>query len=182
MVGTSLLLKNIFVNIRQQYAVSDSTDQAIRVANGFVKEIRNATYGVNGAFPINQATDTQIIFFSTAIKNDGTISRIRYYISNNTLYKGVTDPSGIPSNYNLANEIVTTQITKTSLGANPLFYYYDGNYNGSGNALSSPVNLNVIKFIKINLMVLKQLTATSTTTFNVSAGASIRNLKTNLGN
>ena len=69
-----------------------------------------------------------------------------------------------------------------SMGGNPLFSYYDGNYNGSGSPLSQPVNINVIRFVKINLTVLKDVTPNSTNTFTVTAGASIRNLKTNLGN
>lgn len=182
MLGTSLMLKNILVSNRQQILVMSNVSQARTIADNFVKELRNATYGVNGAYPINQATDTQVIFFSTAIQNNGTVSKIRYFISNNTLSKGITTPSGNPSDYNPATEVVTILSTKMSLGGNPLFYYYDGNYNGSGNPLSNPVNLNQIKFIKINLMILKQLSATSNSVFSVSAGASIRNLKTNLGN
>lgn len=182
MLGTSLMLKYILENNRQQPMVIDNIYQARRVADNFVKELRNATHGANGAYPVNQASDTQIIFFSTAIRNNGTISRVRYYISNNTLYKGITDPTGNPLDYNIANEVITTLTTKMSLGANPLFYYYDGNYNGEGVPLESPVNLNQIKFIKINLTVLKELTKTSNTTFIVSAGVSIRNLKDNLGN
>lgn len=182
MLGTSLMLKNLLVSNQQQMLIMNDVNQARTVANSFVKELRNATYGVNGAYPINQATNTQLIFFSTAIQNNGTISKIRYYVLNNTLYKGVTNPSGNPLDYNGGTEVITPQINQVSLGADPLFYYYDGNYNGSGNPLANPVNLNQIKFIKINLMVLKELSATSSTTYTVSAGASIRNLKTNLGN
>jgi hypothetical protein len=68
------------------------------------------------------------------------------------------------------------------MGGNPLFSYYDGTYNGTGNALSQPVNINVVRFIKINLTVLKDAVQNGTSTFTVTAGASIRNLKTNLGN
>lgn len=181
MLGTSLLLKDILVNIRQQYGVIDNVDQARRTADNFVKELRNITYGINGAYPISQASDTQVIFFSTAIKNNGTVTKVRYYVLNNTLYKGTIDPGSSASPYS-GQETITTLSTKMSLGSNPLFYYYDGNYNGEGSPLSQPVNLNQIKFIKINLIVLKELTASSNTTFTVSAGSSMRNLKDNLGN
>lgn len=181
MLGTSLMLRDILVNNRQQYKVLDSTDQARRVANAFATEIRNATYGANGSYPLNEATNNQITFFSTT-QNSTNISKIRYYVSGNVLYKGVTKPAGSPLSYTGQPETITTLIPKMSLGGNPLFYYYDGNYNGSGNALATPPNLNQVKFIKINLTILKQLTPTSTTTFTVTAGASMRNLKTNLGN
>ncbi len=182
MLGVSLLLKDILATVRQQTLVIDNTDQARRIASSFVKEIRNATSGANGAYAINEASDNQLIFFSPATNNNGTISKIRYYMVNNTLNKGVTQPAGNPLSYNGQQEVVTALLTKMSLGGNPLFYYYDGNYSGNGNSLAQPVNINQIKYIKINLTVLKELTATSNTTFTVSAGASIRNLKNNLGN
>jgi prepilin-type N-terminal cleavage/methylation domain-containing protein len=180
--GTTLMLKNIFVNVRQQSMSMDNVDLARKAANNFVNEMRNASYGANGAYPINQAGDTQIIFFSTAPKGNGTVSRVRYYISGSTLLKGIIDPTGTPGTYNTANEVITTVLKNLSLGSNPLFYYYDGNYSGSGNALTQQVNINLVKFVKINLTVLKQISPNNNSTFTVNAGGAIRNIKTNLGN
>lgn len=182
MVGTTLMIKDIFSLSEQQRGILSNTNQATLISNTFVNELRNATYGANGAYPINQAGDNQIIFFSTAIKNNGTVSQIRYYISGNTLYKGVTNPGGTPLSYSGQTETITTLATQMSMGGTPLFYYYDGTYNGTGNSLAQPVNIDVVRFVKINLIILKDVTATSTSTFTVTTGASIRNLKTNLGN
>lgn len=182
MLGTTLMMKDIFSVSKQQYGVLTNVDQARRIANTFVNELRNAAYGANGAYPINEVSDNQIIFFSTAPKNDGTISKVRYYITGNTLYKGVTNPAGNPSSYTGQPETITTLTSDLILGGSPLFYYYNGDYNGTGNALTQPANINVVKFVRINLVVLKELVQGSNNTFTVSAGASIRNLKTNLGN
>ena len=182
MMGTTLLLRNIFATSRQQSTQIDTTDQARKVANSFINEIRNCAYGVDGAYPINQASDTQIIFFSTAPKGNGTVSRVRYYISNGILYKGITNPSGTPLAYNVNTETSTAILSSLSLGVNPLFYYYDGNYDGTTSPLTQQVNINQVKFVKINLIVLKQVVQGSANTFTVSGGATIRNLKTNLGN
>jgi len=180
--GTTLLIKNIFSVSEQQNGILSNTNQATLISSAFVNELRNATYGANGAYPINQAANNQLIFYSTATSVNGTVSQIRYYISGNTLYKGITNPGGNPLSYVGQTEKVTTLLTQMSMGGNPLFYYYDGTYNGSGNSLTEPVNINVIRFIKINLTILKDITPTGNSTFTVSAGASIRNLKTNLGN
>ncbi len=180
--GTTLMIRNIFSVSEQQNGILSNTNQATLVSSTFVNELRNATYGANGAYPINQAGDNQLIFYSTAPSGNGTVSQIRYYISGNTLYKGITNPGGSPLSYVGQTENVTTLITQMSMGGNPLFSYYDGTYNGSGNPLTQPVNINVIRFIKINLTVLKDVTPNGTSTFTVSSGASIRNLKTNLGN
>jgi prepilin-type N-terminal cleavage/methylation domain-containing protein len=182
MFGTTLMLKNIIDNSHQQYAVLDTVGQARYIASSFTNELRNATYGANGSYPLNEALDNEIIFFSTAPKGNGTISKVRYFVLNNVLSKGVTDPAGTPPSYNGQPEKVIPLISKMSLGATPLFYYYDGNYGGTGNPLTQPVNINQVKLVKINIIALKQLTAKSTNTFTVNAGASMRNLKTNLGN
>jgi len=182
MLGTTLMIRDIFSVSEQQNGILSNTNQATMISSAFVNELRNATYGANGAYPINQATDNQIIFFSTAPKNNGTVSEIRYYLSGNTLYKGITNPAGSPLSYNGQPETITTLATQMSMSGNPLFYYYDGSYNGTGNPLAQPVNINLIRFVKINLTMLKDSTPNGTSTFTVSAGASIRNLKTNLGN
>jgi prepilin-type N-terminal cleavage/methylation domain-containing protein len=180
--GTTLMIKNIFSVSEQQTGILSNTNQATIISENFSNEIRNASYGANGAYPINQATANQIIFYSTAPLGNGTVSQVRYYISGNTLYKGITNPGGSPLSYSGQTEKITTLTNQMSMGANSLFSYYDGNYNGTGSPLAQPVNLNAIRFVTINLTVLKDFTPNSTNTFTVSAGASIRNLKTNLGN
>jgi len=64
----------------------------------------------------------------------------------------------------------------------PVFYYYGGDFNGSGSPLLQPINVNEVKFVKINLMVQRHTTENSNDTFLVNAGAAVRNLKDNLGN
>lgn len=181
MMGTTLLLRDVFLTSRTETLSTNNVDQARKTANTFVNEIRNSTGGVNGAYTINAANDNSMTFFSTAILNNGMSSKIRYYISNGVLYKGVTNPSGSPLAYT-GTEVITTITKDLSLGSNPLFTYYDGDYDGTTNPLTQPVNVTQVKFVKINLTVLRQTIQNSSNTFTVSAGASFRNLKTNLGN
>jgi len=182
MLGTTLMLRDILSSNTQEYSLLTNTTQANIIADHFVNELRNGTYGANGAYTINQASNTQLTFFSTGINNNGTISKIRYYITGNTLYKGVTNPAGSPPSYDGQTEKITALSNNMSIGNNPLFYYYDGNYSGTGTPLGSPININQIKFVKMNLTILKQLLKDSNTTFTSTPGASIRNLKNNLGN
>ena len=181
MFGITLMMKNIIVNGRQDALTINNVDGARRVGSIFTNELRNGAYGANGAYPIGQASSTQIIFYSTSPKGDGTVSKVRYYISGKTLYKGVTSPGGSPLGYN-GREATTTLITAMSLGSSPLFNYYDGNYSGTSTPLTQPVNINQVKFVRLNLIVSKQIFQNATSTFQVSAGSTIRNLKTNLGN
>lgn len=182
MMGTTLMLRDILSNSKQKLLAIDNIDKARRIGINFIDEIRNSNYGANGAYPLGQAGDSQIIFFSNTLTSNGAPSRIRYYFAGNTLYKGVTKVSASGTSYDTSTEVITALLTSLSLGSNPLFYYYDGSYDGSGTALSQPVNINNVKFVKINLTVLKQDSKNSASVFTINAGSAIRNLKTNLGN
>lgn len=180
--GVSAMLSDIFVNSSQQLSSMNNIDQARSVLSTFTNEIRNAAAGSDGSYPLNQAADSQIIFYSNFKTSNSTVERIRYYVAGNTLYKGVVLPTGSPLSYNLSSESVKPVITSISNQSSPTFYYYDGNYNGTGAALTQPVNINQVRFIKISLMVLNQITPTDTSTFPITAGAAIRSVKDNLGN
>lgn len=159
----------------------DNIDYANAVGANFTNEIRIAQVGSDGAYPIGQAEDKQIIFFSSYRQPVGQVARIHYYLTDNTLYKGVTLPTGDPLTYNLISEKVQAVQNNIVNDASPIFYYYDGNYTGSSTSLLQPVNINQIKYVKINLNILKQNTRTDTTVFSIIAGSAVRNLKNNLG-
>ena len=180
--GVATMLNDIFVNSNQQLASMSNIDQARSALSIFTNEIRDAATGSDGSYPLNQAGDFQIIFYSNFGTTSSTVERIRYYISGDTLYKGVVLPTGNPLSYILSSESVSPVITGISVGTAPVFYYYDGNYNGGTSALSQPVNINQVRFVKINFMVFNKITPNDTSTFPVAAGAAIRSVKDNLGN
>jgi len=181
-LGVTTLFTHIFITSREKTFSLDNLDQARTIANNFTNEIRIASVGNDGAYPITQADDNEIIFYSNYKQADGIIARLHYYLAGNTLYKGTVIPSGSPLSYNLTQESIKMVQNNILNDGSPIFYYYDGDYTGSSSPLPQPVNVNQIKFIEINLDILKQATTTATTTFNVRAGSSVRNLKENLGN
>ncbi|MHB8651621.1 MAG: PulJ/GspJ family protein [Minisyncoccota bacterium] len=181
MYGVVSLFVAILKNTRQQSTSLDNVYQATMISSNFVNQLRSASYGNDGSYPLNQAGDTQVIFYSGLGGSGTTVQRIRYYLSGSTLYKGVVVPTGSPLSYNLGSETVSVVVTNLSTGGSPLFAYYDGAYDGSTSPLAQPVNVNQVKFVNMNLPILKN-TELSTNTIVVSAGATIRNLKTNLGN
>lgn len=180
-VVVSMLL-NVFSNPERSLSALENIDIARVVASDFANEVRNASVANDGSYPLNQATENQIIFYSNYESSGPTVmNRIRYYVENNNLYKGVVIPSGSPLTYNLLSEEVSTLLTGLENGLDPAFYYYDGDYNGSGSELSEPISLTSVKFVKINL-VTPRISDEQGSTFLVNAGAAIRNLKDNLGN
>ncbi len=182
-LGVNALVTNLFMNANNSSASIGTVDSAGIVAGNFVNQIRNASVGNDGGYPINQASTTQIIFYSSYGQSSGILAKIRYYVNGGTLYEGIIIPTGSPLTYNSASEkIIPVQNNIANTGA-PIFYYYDGNYAGISSTLPlvQPVNVTQVKYVLITMNILKKTTALSTSTFSVSAGASIRNLKTNLG-
>ena len=181
-LGISGLSNVIFKDIRQNMSSLGDLDNARAVAADFTNEIRTASYGNDGGYPLYQVGDSQIIFYSNDNQSPGVMTKIRYFLVDDTLKKGVTIPTGSPLNYNSLLEKVTTVQDDITNGNTPIFYYYDGSYTGSSSTspLSQPVNVNQVKYVLIKMNILKVNTNSSNNTFTVSAGASIRNLKTNL--
>ena len=181
-IGVIYLVSNLFsTSTRDGQLISDS-DQARRLAKQIVNELRNATTSNGGAYAIAQANNQSIIFFSN-LNSGSTVKRIRYYIQNGSLYKGTLTPTGSPPAYILANEVIEQVQKNLSNGNTPLFYYYDGAYDGTSNtSLTEPINLNSVKHIKVNLIIPNKAGISNTPTYTISDSATIRNLKDNLGN
>lgn len=182
MAGIGALFKNVFVSSVQQNKAIRGIDQARKVTRDFTNELRNGITGNNGSYPINQAGNSEIIFYSNYGTSGSNVNRIRYYLSNQSLYKGVVTPSGNPPTYNIASEVIRPVQTGVINGGTPIFYYYPDTFGGTTTALSQPVNVNQVKFVEMNLNVLKQNGSATSSSFTVSAGTTIRNLKSNLGN
>lgn len=178
--GITALVSSILVNSTVQGSLLANNDSARRAAFTLMQELRNSTTSVTGGYALETPSAQQLIFYT----NTGTtVDRIRYYLQNGALYKGVTKPTGNPLIYNVGGETVNLIQKDVANGANPVFYYYNGSYNGVVDApLVQPVNVTTVKFIKINLIVNKKASPGSTATYTVTASGALRNLKNNLGN
>ncbi len=176
-ISASQLLVSLLKNPKSELTTMDSIDQARFVVRVFTNEIRAATYGT---YPILTAGNYEVAFFTTVGAASNTINKVRYYLDGTVLYKGVTPPTA--GTYNPANEAVTSVLSGVNNGASQVFSYYDGDYDGIEGThppLTQPVNINQIRFVKINLSLYKQ--GSSGATFNLSSGATIRSLKDNAG-
>ncbi len=157
----------------QNQAVSD----ARKGMSTFTKELREATYADTGAFPLAEASENSLIFYSD-IDTDINIERIHYYLEEAILYKGVLEPSGSPLDYT-GEETVTVISYSVYNEANPLFTYYADDYPEDATALTYPADLSLITLIKMHLAVNVD-PENVPETFTLDVFAQVRNLKDNL--
>ncbi|MDD5528028.1 MAG: type II secretion system protein [Patescibacteria group bacterium] len=174
------LFYNNSVNTNNILTGNLNAQQETRKAfTSMLADIRSALPASNGAYAIDAASSTGFIYYSD-IDNDGLKEKIRYFLSNKILKAGITKPVGNPSVYNSADEKITGLIHDViNFPSQPIFSYFDENYNGAGAPLPAPVNITAIRLIKIDIFIdhdpLKPPAALEFTT-----QVSIRNLKDNL--
>jgi prepilin-type N-terminal cleavage/methylation domain-containing protein len=149
LISLQYILGQNQVLVWNNYISIDDTNEAI---SQMTREVRTARYGDNGAFPLIGAFDQELIFFSNVDDDAGT-ERVRYFLTDTTLYKGVIDPAGYPVTYPSANEKLFPISEIVRNGTTPVFYYYNGDWpeDTVNNPLPAPVRLSESKTIKLYL-------------------------------
>jgi len=179
--GTLALVSDLIFSSSRQSGLLSGSDQARKTASGIINELRNASTSSTGAYPLAEALDDQLIFYSNT-DGGSDIERVRYFVNAGALYRGLLKPLGSPLTYNPANETVDVVQNDLGNGSSPMFYYYDDSYDGTfDNYLLQPVNINDVKHIKVKLEIINTGGITNANTYTVTAEATVRNLKTNLG-
>lgn len=153
--------------------------EAKQTIKTFVKEMRTASSGSNGAYTFSEAATSSVTFYSD-INGDGLKDEVRYYLATTTLKKRVIVPTGNPLTYVLANATYSEAVHNiTNSSTTPIFTYYPSTYAGTTSPLSSPVDLTAIRLVKITLIVEKDPNK-SPVPMTLTSEVSVRNLKDNL--
>ncbi len=176
MLAITIFMKNTWgYNTFVSVGLGD-IDVGRKIIKNITAEVRTASSANTGAYAINQASASSLTFYSD-IYDNGLKERVRYFLNGTTLQKGITVPTGSPLAYNLANEQVTNILTNVTNAT--IFNYYDKNYDGTTASLSDPIDVSLVRLIKITLTVDKDpLHPPAPITF--STQVSLRNLKDNL--
>ncbi|MDB5195123.1 MAG: hypothetical protein JWO84_307 [Parcubacteria group bacterium] len=131
----------------QETSAIDSAHRGLRVS---FEDLREASYGDDGSYPIKSAATSTITFFSD-VDNDGSVERIRLYLTNGTLYRGVTDSISAPPSYTGQPEATTTIATYVrNSSTTPLFRYYDSD----GSELSTTTAIDISQIASVSTTVL----------------------------
>lgn len=82
LISGALMGSIVVIYRTQSYAVDQAVaiDEARRGVEVMAKELRQARYGENGAYPIGRASGKELIFYSD-IDDDGRTERVRYYLA-----------------------------------------------------------------------------------------------------
>ena len=115
----------------------------------FSSNIREATYGDDGAYPVALAATTSITFYADVDK-DGGVERVKTYLLGSVLYRVVTNAAGNPPSYIGQASATSTIATHVANGTStPLFRYFDA----AGAELTGMVDVSEVRSIAVTLMV-----------------------------
>lgn len=165
--------------IAQSRSLADISagNEARKTVLQMAEDIRGAIQSETGGYPIEEAANQSLIIY-TNTDADEDVERVRYTLSDTSLERGVIQPQGSPATYPIDQEQISTIARYIQNGADPIFYYYDGNYTGTQDPID-PENIGDIRLIKIVLTVdtnpAKEPPAT-----NIETEVQLRNLKDNL--
>ena len=136
-----------------------------------VQNLREASYGDDGSYPIASAATSTVTFYAD-INGDGKADKIRYYYASTTLYRDVTYSSGNPPSYSgQTPQTVTVATYLQNSSSTPIFQYYDN----TGTLLTYPINVASIASILTTLLIDVD-TKRSPTAYSLVGSASLRNL------
>lgn len=153
--------------------------EARHLIKNMISELRKSSPSETGTYPIELASSTGITFY-TDIGNNGTVDKVRYYLSGKTIRKGVITPTGNPPVYNSGNEVTTTLLNYViASSTRPIFQYYTSSYSGTTSPISMPPDISTIRLIKVTVIIDTDPNRSPTPIISTSQ-VNLRNLKDNL--
>jgi len=125
-------------------------DSARNGVNKLTKELREAIQSDSGTYLLASGDDFEIIFYSDIDKDD-QVKRVRYFLEEEKLKKGMIKPSGNPVDYSGPEEIKIISDYVKNTSSTPLFYFYDQTHAGKETdlPLATPVPGDILDEITL---------------------------------
>lgn len=180
MAALSIFILNGYKAYQYNFQQVAAINEARRGIEVMVKEIREARYGEDGSYPLEEAGDWQFVFYSD-IDQDVSVERVRYFLDGTNFKKGIVEPSGDPPQYVLADETISTLSAYVRNGTTSVFTYYNGDWPGDTiiNPLPTLTRLTDTKLMHVYLKI-NVNPDRPPDDFELETDTQIRNLKTNL--
>lgn len=169
------------VSLRSKDIVFDqllSQGQARQVVQEFVGELRGARASSIGAYPLETAGTSTIVFYAN-VDSDTLVERVRYFISSTGTFKrGVIKATGTPMTYPTNSESITSMVNYVSSTTG--FFYYNQSYAGAvtSTPLTQPVSVTTVRLVEIRLVLDRDPTK-SPVPIIIQSKTELRNLKSN---
>ena len=178
--AATLLAKDVLSTNQSAVQSLSAQSDTRRAIKSWIAELRTATPSATGAYTIESASTSSLVFFAD-LDSDNRSERIRYFISTSTrsFNRGVVSPTGSPPSYVLSGESVITMVSDMVQGTStPVFEYFDTNYAGTSSPMTYPLDVSMIRLIRVNISVDKDPNR-SPDPLTVSSEVTLRNLKDN---
>jgi hypothetical protein len=156
--------------------VQEEINRAFKV---MTTEIRSMSLSNKGSYPLIKVSTSTLIFYND-INKDSRKEKIRYFIDKNILKRGVTESTGNFDVYDPKKETITELAHGLVNNTTAIFTYYDSNYDGVSPPLIEPINISLVRLVKINIEIDSDPSGGSATPLALTTQISIRNLKDNL--
>lgn len=159
-------------------ANTSSLEQGYQIENArrgnelLVRDVREATYGDNGAYPLAAIATSSVTFYSDT-DSDGAIEQIRYYLVGTVLYRNVTDSSGSPPVYTgMGTTTTVSQYVRNTEEGTTLFRYYDA----TNSEVTDPALIKKVLSVSI-ILVVDIVQRHAPGRFTLKGSATLRNLR-----
>lgn len=155
-------------SLEQSYQI----DSARRGVEFLVRDVREATHGDDGAYPVATISGTSLTFYSDT-DLDQDVEQITYALSGTTMTRTVKEPSGSPLGYSgVGTTTVVSLYVRNGEEGQPIFRYYDG----AGAEVANYQAVGDVRFVSINLIV-NILPVRAPEEFTLRSSATLRNLR-----
>lgn len=166
-------IRYFYVNNAYVFEATNSVDSARRGLGTALADLREASYGDDGTYPISSAATSSITFYSD-IDADGGVERVKIWRTGTTLFKVVTNAAGNPPSYTGQTSATSTIATFLRNGTStPIFTFYDANGTQlatSSTPISSISTVTTTMQIDLNPNRAPQI-------FTLTGSATLRNLR-----
>lgn len=123
---------------------------ARRGVENMVRDIREASYSNNGAYPVLEMSTSSFTFFSD-IDQDEMVEQVRYFLDGTDFKLATTKPTGNPPSYTTGTENI--QIVSDNVRNNaqnePVFRYF----NAAGQEMTDLEKREELAFVRVEVIV-----------------------------
>lgn len=174
-VGTGLAYTIVFFYRTNASVLQESSaiTSARRGIENSMRDLREATYGDDGSYPLATVLPNDIVFYADVDK-DSSIEKVEYVLEDDVLARYTTEASGNPLSYSgtPSKQIISDHVRNTDFATD--VFSYLGN---DGSILANPTPVNVYG---VNLKIIVNVNPDrAPEEFTLTGSANLRNLRTN---